>query len=152
MFATSESSALLKFLFFIFETPYLNIFGMLLMPLFISLFPIEEFKALDRISFPSFARYFPIPCPDCLRFSPIFYKAGAIKLNRILLSFRRGPVFLERVTLIFLGSSILLILSYLVTKDMKEFSTFGVDLFLTTILSLIFFFYVLYRVFSQVLV
>ena len=64
MLATTEFSALFKFLFFIFETPYLNIFGMLSTPLFISLFSREEFMAFDPISKPDFAKFSPIPFPD----------------------------------------------------------------------------------------
>ena len=143
MSATSESSALFKFLF-IFETPYLNISGMLSMPLFISLFPIEEFRALEPISIPSFARFPPSPFPDCLHFFLIFFKAGPAKFNRILLLFFLGPIFfLVRVTLIFLGSCFQLILSYLATKvfPFGRFTTFGVALFLNTILSFIFSFF-----------
>ena len=98
-------SAFLKFLFFTFETPYLKIFGMLSIPLFISFLPIEEFSALDPISRPTFARFSPIPLPHCLRFIFIFQKAGAAKLSRILLLFFLGPIFLVAFTLGWLFST-----------------------------------------------
>ena len=146
MSATSESSALFKFLF-IFETPYLNISGMLSMPLFISLFPIEEFRALEPISIPSFARFPPSPFPDCLHFFLFFLKLDPPNLTEFFCYFFLVlffPIFfLVRVTLIFLGSCFQLILSYLATKvfPFGRFTTFGVALFLNTILSFIFSFF-----------
>ena len=68
IFAISKLSALLTFLFLIFETPYLNMFGMLSIPLFISFLPTEEFIAFDPSWKPNFAKFSSSPLPDYLRF------------------------------------------------------------------------------------
>ena len=129
---------------------------MLSMPLFMSLLPNEELKALDPISIPSFDRFFPSPLRACLHFLYIFLKAGAAKFNKICLLSFLGPTFLALVTLMFLGSCFLLILSYLKTNDVPfgRFTIFGVGLRLKTIFSLILFFAFceLYLVFFLVLV
>ena len=103
---------------------------MLSMPFFMCLFPDEEFMALDSISIPSFARFSPIPLPACLRFLLIFVKAGAVKLTKILLLSLLRPMFLVFVTLMFVGSFFLLILSYFEMKDVPfgRFTTFVVGL------------------------
>ena len=125
---------------------------MLSMPLFISLFLIEEFRALEPISIPSFARFPRSPFPDCLHFFLIFFKAGPAKFNRILLLFFLGPIFLGRVTLIFLGSCFQLILSYLARKvfPFGRFTTFGVAVFLSIVLSFIFLLRPLQNIFPSI--
>ena len=126
------------------------------MPLFMSLLPNEDFKAFDPISTPSFARFSPTPLPACLRFLLLFLKAGAAKFTKICLLSFLGPTFQALVTLMFLGSCFLLILSYLETNDVPfgRFTIFGVGLRLETIFSLIlsFDFCDLYPVFFLVLV
>ena len=61
--AISDSRAFLKFLFFTLEAPNLNRFGMLSIPLLISLLPNSEPKAFDPKSSPVFNRSVPIPLP-----------------------------------------------------------------------------------------
>ena len=176
--ATSESNALFKFLFCYFETPYLNIFGMLSIPLFISRLPKDELRALEPISKPSFARFSPAPFPDCLLlllflilwrtgsdllnltciFRVIFWILSMSSKERIPLFFLLGPIFLTFFTLMFLGSYFLLILSYLAVKAIPfdRVTTLGTARFLNTILSLIlafcFFVYDLYRISFVILV
>ena len=64
MLAISELIAFFKFLFFIIETTYLKIFGILSTPLFISFFPREEFIAFDPISRPILAKFPASPLSD----------------------------------------------------------------------------------------
>ena len=129
---------------------------MLSMPLFMNLLLKEEFKAFDPISISSFARFSPTPLPACLRLLLIFLKAGAAKFTKICLLSFLGPTFQALVTLMFLGSCFLLILSYLETNDVPfgRFTIFGVGLRPETIFSLIlsFAFCNLYPVFFLVLV
>ena len=63
--AISDFIALLTFLFFIFETPNLNMFGMLSIPLFINLLPKSEPIAFDTSSNPAFARFDASSLPSC---------------------------------------------------------------------------------------
>ena len=65
MLAISDFIALLTFLFFIFETPNLNMFGMLSIPLFINLLPESELTVFDPSSNPAFARFDASPLPSC---------------------------------------------------------------------------------------
>ena len=115
---------------------------MLSIPLFISLLPNEEFIALDPISRSIFARSPPSLLPACLRFCFIFWKPGAARLCKILLLFLLGPIFLALITLMFLGSRFLLILSYFVANDLPlgKLTIFGDALRLKVILSPIVFF------------
>ena len=138
---------------------------MLLTPLFISLFPREEFIALDLISKPSFARFSPILFPDCFHLLfLILFKAAANRLNltffrsailwtwfilfrgRITLFFVLGLIFLAFFTLMFLGSWFLLILSYLALKVVPfgRVIIFWDVLCLKHYFSLIFFFFFYY--------
>ena len=105
---------------------------MLSVPLFMSLLSNEEFKAFDPISIPSFARLSPTPLPACLHFLLVFLKAGAAKFTKICLLSFLGPTFQALVTLMFLGSCFLLILSYLETANVPFgiFTIFGVGLHL----------------------
>ena len=64
MLAISEVIAFLTFLFFILETPNLEMLGILSIPLFIYFFPNSEPKAVDPRSNPAFTRLEPSPCPD----------------------------------------------------------------------------------------
>ena len=149
---------------------------MLLTPSFISLFPREEFIALDLISKPSFARFSPILFPDCFHLLfLILFKAAANRLNltffrsailwtwfilfrdRITLFFVLGLIFLTFFTLMFVGFCFSLILSYLAVKVVPfgRVTIFWDFLRLSTIFSLIFFFffyYDLYLLFFWILV
>ena len=62
--AISELNAFFTFLFFIFETPNLNMLGMLSIPLFINFFPNSEPKAFDPRSNPALIRFEPSPFPN----------------------------------------------------------------------------------------
>ena len=61
----SDFIALLAFLFFIFEAPNLNMFGMLSIPLFINLLPKSELIAFDPNINPALARFEANPLPPC---------------------------------------------------------------------------------------
>ena len=60
----SDFIALLTFLFFIFEAPNLNMFGMLSIPLF-TLLPKSELIAFDPNINPTLARFEANPLPPC---------------------------------------------------------------------------------------
>ena len=80
--AMSEAIACCTFLFFIFDTPNLNIFGILSIVLFIISLPISDPKSFVPRSIPLFAKVEPSHFPDCCALSIfllcfIFLKAGA---------------------------------------------------------------------------
>ena len=84
--AISELNAFLTFLFFIFDTPNLKMFGMLSIPLFINFFPNSESIAFDPRSSPVLIRFEPSPFPDCFYLSNfllafIFLNAGAARFR-----------------------------------------------------------------------
>ena len=80
----SESSARWTFLFYIFETPYLNTLGMLSIPLFIYFLPKVEFIACEPSLIPKLAKLLACPFPVCLRlFFLILFNAIADGLNVI---------------------------------------------------------------------
>ena len=144
MSAISDFSALCTFLFFIFDAPNLNIFGLLSMPLFINFLQNSEPKAFDPSSRPTFARLDARPLTYCLVFfhlALIFLSAGAAWLMKILLLFRLAPMVLSRFAFMFIGSCFLLILSHLEVKNLpsSKFTIIGYALFLKMIVCFIIF-------------
>lgn len=131
--AISDSNALFTLLFFIFEAPNLNIFGMLSIPLFISFWPNCEPIAFNPSSNRVFAILAKIPFPDWdFRLAFVFLKAGAAWLSKTLLLFFLGAIVLCLFTLILIGSCFLLILSHVDVKDLPfgNEPTFGSAFFL----------------------
>ena len=108
-------------------------FGIVSIPLFISFLLISDPKTLGPILRCIFAKSDPSPFPDCLaasfRFFLIFLNASLARLKYIQWLFLLGPIVL---TLMFMGSCFLLILSHFETKDLLfgRLTVLGVALFL----------------------
>ena len=108
--------------------------GRLSIPLSISFFPSTEFIAFEPIVRPRFAMVLASPLPDCnlLYFFLILLALSCVgvfaRLNLTLFflilgaCLFLGPTVLVLVTLMFPGKLLLLILSYLATKDVPSSS------------------------------
>ena len=112
-------------------------FGILSIPLFISFLPISDPKTLDPRLRPIFAKSDPSPFPDCclaaaFHFCLIFLNPSRARLKYIQRLFLLGPIVLTLLTLMFIGSCFLLILSHFETKDLPfgRLTVFGFALFL----------------------
>ena len=71
----SELNVFFTFLFFIFDTPNLKMFGMLSIPLFVNFFPNSLPIAFDARSNPALIRFDPSPFTDYAAFLSAFLLA-----------------------------------------------------------------------------